>query len=519
MIENYNPDVLTCLANLSNDEVFTPPNIANQMLDLLPAEIWRDKSATFLDPAAKSGVFLREIAKRLMKGLEKEIPDQQKRIDHIFTMQLFGIAITDITALLTRRSLYCSKKANGKYSICEGFDTPDGNIMFGRVIHLWNSGHCKYCGANSNEYDRDETMETHAYQFIHTDTPQELFNMKFDVIVGNPPYQLSDGGNAASAMPIYQKFIQQAQKLNPRYLTMIIPSRWFTGGRGLDSFRDEMLHDERIRVIHDFENAVDCFPGVEIKGGVCYFLWDRDNKGLCRVFSHQQNEVSYSERPLLEKGMETFIRSSEQISILHKIRSKNEGSFASILNAGRFFGFHTRIDWGDKKQGYIQTADGKAQIPVSSQRTNKYRIKVYVHKGVCWIEEKNIPKNVAIVDKYKVIIPRSGNPNSIILGKPMISEPNSCSSNSYVVAYNSKGESMQATALNIVRYVQTRFLRFLVSIMTVTQDAPPRAYELVPMQDFTHLWTDEKLYKKYGLSKVEIAYIESKIRPMDIDNE
>lgn len=516
----YTPDVLSCLANLSNDEVFTPPEIANQMLDLLPQELFQSPDTKFLDPACKSGIFLREIAKRLLEGLKPVIPDLQERIDHIFQKQLYGVAITELTSLLSRRSVYCSKYPNSIYSVAR-FDDASGNIRFKKTLHRWVGGRCAFCGASQTQFGDDirEGLETHAYEFIHTTRPEEIFEMKFDVIIGNPPYQLNDGGNAASAIPIYQKFVLQAKKLNPRYLSMIIPARWFTGGRGLDSFRDEMLHDDRIRIIHDFANASDCFPGVEIKGGVCYFLWDRDNRGLCRVFSHQQNEVSYySERTLLEKGMDTFIRNSEQISIIHKIHSYNENSFSSILNAGRFFGFHTRIDWDDTTHGYIQTADGKSQIPVLSHCTDEYSVKVYVHKGICWISKNNIPRNVDIVDKYKVIIPRSGNPGSTILGKPMISEPNSCSSNSYVVAYYPHGENSQVIAENLLRYVQTKFVRFLVSIKTVTQDIAPKAYDLVPIQDFTHSWTDEELYKKYGLSESEIALIESSIPKMETIN-
>lgn len=524
-MNTYNPDVLSCIANLSNDEVFTPPTIVNKMLDMLPQELFIDKTATFLDPVCKSGVFLREIAKRLLVGLADEIPDLQERINHIFQKQLFGIAITEITSLLSRRSIYCSKYPNGKYSIAT-FTDVEGNIRFKKIKHRWTGDKCGFCGASQSEYGyiseggkRAEGLETHAYELIHIRKPEEIFKMKFDVIIGNPPYQLSDGGNQSSAMPIYHKFIQQAKKLKPRYLSMIVPSRWFTGGRGLDSFRDEMLHDDRIRVIHDFPDASECFPGVEIKGGICYFLWERDNRGDCKVYSHSNGNVVYSERPLLEEGMEVFLRNAEQISILHKVRSHNETSFSDILKGGRYFGFHTRVNWKDKEHGFIQTADGKSEYPVLDHQTKTFSIKVYVHKGVCWISESNITRNIEDVSKYKVIIPRSGNPGSTILGKPKLSEPDSCSSNTYVVAIPPEGKNQREIAENIIKYLQSRFLRFLVSLKTTTQDMLPKAYDFVPMQDFTRTWTDKELYEKYGLLEDEIEVIKATIPAMDLGGD
>jgi site-specific DNA-methyltransferase (adenine-specific) len=320
---SYNPDVLSCLANLSSDEVFTPPTLANQMLDMLPPDIFKNKDTKFLDPVCKSGVFLREIAKRLIEGLETEIPDQQKRINHIFKNQLFGIGITELTSLLSRRSVYCSKTANGKYSICDEFEDEQGNIIYKQINHTWKNGKCKFCGASQEVYDRENALETHAYQFIHTNKPEEIFKgMKFDVIIGNPPYQLSDAGESTGASPIYHHFIEQAKKLNPRFLSMVIPSRWFAGGKGLDNFRESMLNDHRISKLVDYPIASEVFPGIKLIGGVCFFLWERerDESLPCSVTTRMNGVEDTMNRYLNE--FDIFVRFNKAIPILEKVRKK-----------------------------------------------------------------------------------------------------------------------------------------------------------------------------------------------------
>ncbi|GBU21291.1 type III restriction system endonuclease [Fibrobacteres bacterium R8-0-B4] len=493
----HNPDVLSCLANLSNDEVFTPPNIVNKMLDMLPPKLFSDKNSTFLDPACKSGVFLREIAKRLLTGLKNKIPDLNERIDHIFHKQIFGIAITELTSLLARRSVYCSKYPNGCYSVSV-FDSAAGNIRFKRIQHNWEDERCNFCGASKSEYDRGEELESHAYEFIHIDKPEGIFDMRFDVIVGNPPYQLNDGGFGVSAKPIYHHFVQQAKKLRPRFLTMIIPSRWFAGGKGLNEFRNEMLNDTHIRYLCDYENATECFPGVDIAGGVCYFLWDRDNCGDCIVTNIVNGEQYKSNRLLNE--FEIFIRNGKAVSIIQKVRNLNENAMSSQVTSRKPFGLPTNERPKTHGDLILKWQNGEGPYPRSE-----------------------ITVGTDIIDKWKVICAKTaydhaGSPGKDgkrkVFTKIHILPPGTICTETYIVvgSFNTKKE-----AKNLITYMGSLFFRFLVSQFLYSQDITRERFSFVPVQDFSEPWTDEKLYKKYNLTKDEIAFIESMIRPMEVE--
>ncbi len=499
----YNPDVLSCLANLSNDEVFTPPEIVNQMLDLLPQDLFSNPDTKFLDPACKTGVFLREIAKRLIKGLAWQIPDLQERIDHIFHNQLYGIAITELTSLLARRGVYCSKYPNSEFSVTR-FEMPEGNIRFRRINHTWKDKKCIYCGASQEQYDRGEQLETHAYEFIHTLKAEELFNMKFDVIISNPPYQISvnEAGKGLGAIPIYHKFVMQAMKLSPRYLTMIIPSRWFSGGVGLEEFRKKMLSCRQLKRIVDYTESKDCFPGVDVNGGICYFLIDSNYNGKCE-FTNISNQIVSTENRVLDE-FEIFIRRNEAVSIIHKVLSQSNKMLDSHGGCSP-----------QTPYGFLSTYVG------NTCRTEKYSCAMLTSKGWTYVAKDEINKSKETIMKWKPMISKlscehAGNPDKNgmyrVISRMELLKPNEICNQSYLTICPTFSEN---EANNIIAYLKTKVVRFLILQTLAGMNLSISNFRFVPWLDFSKLWTDEELYAKYNLSKEEIDFIESMIRPME----
>lgn len=502
---NYNPDVLSCLANLSNDEVFTPPKLVNEILDMLPQELFQSKETTFLDPVTKSGVFLREIAKRLNDGLIDQIPNQQERINHIFSKQLCGIAITELTSLLARRSLYCAKKANGRYSVCTSFNTEEGNIKYERLQHTWKNGKCTYCGASEKEYSRTDELETYAYQFIHTDKPQNIFNMKFDVIIGNPPYQLSDGsgGSSDAAMPIYNKFIEQSKKLNPKYLCMIIPSKWMVGGRGLNSFRDEMFKERRIRKLFDFENAAECFPGIHLDGGACYFLWDKDYVGEIEyTFKSYDGALSTTNRGLANDYFQFVIRDNRVVNLLKNIKSDKK--FSQIVSATKPFGIRKYLF--NEPDRYPNSNLSYEYFPNSVKIFGVKGLKGGAKRKIGWITRESITKNTGAIDKHKLFFTTSYSTNAIEPPEIIDGAPGETCTETFLMIGPFKNEKEK---LNCLSFMNTKVFKALLFFGKGTMQVTSSVFSLIPLLSFNESWDDEKVIKHLSLSESDVSFIES----------
>lgn len=532
-LRGHNPDILTSIANLSNDEVFTPPELASRMLDQLAASwaqandganIWADPSVTFLDPFTKSGVFLREITRRLVEGLDLVIPDLSERVDHILTRQVFGIAITQLTALLARRSLYCSKTANGRHSIARSFATPEGNIWFEPMAHSWvgatdfvetsdsegnpvakgTNGRCRFCGTSQKALDRESSLETHAYAFIHTDDTRtfvdQLFGegMQFDVIIGNPPYQLDDEGGHRP-VPIYQKFVEQAKALDPRFLVMVTPSRWMSGGLGLAEFRATMLADSHIRVLVDYPVSAEVFPGVEVKGGISYFLRDRDHPGKCS-FTRVRDGVASEPIERNLDAHDILVRDAMAIPLLERLQKRNETSFESLVASVRPFGDQLRSNFKDYKLS----------------RSGQYRVPILLNVGgtrtEAWTKSTYVKNNEKLAETWKIFLPKAGSdggqriPNPVI-GPPQIGRPGQVCTETFLAI---GPFSTEAEANNALSYLTSRFARYVISLRKLTQDNVPSTFKWLPLQDWTkpESLTDSALYKKYKVSSAERAHIE-----------
>jgi site-specific DNA-methyltransferase (adenine-specific) len=517
-LRGRNPDVLTCIANLSNDEVFTPPEFANRMLDTLAeawaaghqgANLWADKSVKFLDPCTKSGVFLREITRRLTAGLEKEFPNLETRVNHILTKQVFGIGITQITSLLARRSVYCSRHARGEHSIAEGFASDDGNIWFQRLKHTWDGDKCRFCGAGKSVFDRAAGRETHAYAFIHTDNIKARLaeilggNMQFDIIIGNPPYQMTGGGGGTNDSAIYDLFVEQAIRLEPRFLSMVIPSRWMAGGRGMEEFRKTMLSGGHIAHLVDYPNSAQVFPSVDLKSGVCYFLWDAEHEGDCVATLIRGDEVVGPTKRKLNE-FDVFIRDERAAAILKKVLKHKEPSFEDLLTGDTPFGLATNFT------GFriSEPREGEVRVYASSNAGRR--------SGA--MKRSLITKNAHLIDVWKVLAPKAGPGSSgghvlpdMVLGKPEVAEPNSVCTQTWIVAGPLKSKKQAEV---VCRYLQTSFARFIVSLRKISQDAMKGVYRWLPQQNWNQDWTEEALYKKYGITKSEIAFINRMVRPI-----
>lgn len=545
-------DILVLFEALNNHEIFTPPRLAKEMLELLPDEVWCNPSLKFLDPCTKSGVFLREIFYKLYEGLknkgvhkahdglEYNLDNDQERINHILKNMIYGIATSELTGYVARRTLYGVMEANidKQVAALESFSKSKNYEQWSEEEQL------KFVGRNKfNEYFNHEMFKTDDYigfeeegnifypadevakkvledgnyevedtyyPFINDETQHQKIldikegRMRFDVIIGNPPYQINDNAFGAGASPIYDKFILTSINLNPKYLSMIVPSRWLTNGKGLGKFRKYMFSNNKISKMVDCLSPNYFFPAVEVKGGINYFLWERNWKRDELEYSIVDPKTkSFSTLRRKINEFDVFIRNNTAISIVHKVLSKGFESVESNASGTLPFGIPSNFtDYSVKS------------IPSKNIKLYGNKINMKDTNGIGYVSQSSITKHPEWLNKHKVLVPKAtgtGN-DSKVLSTPIYSEPNSVCSHTYIVVgvFDTKPE-----ALNFMEYIRTKFLRYLVSIVKNTQDATRGVYKFVPMLNMNKSYSDKELYSMFDFTDEEKNFIEELISSME----
>lgn len=399
------------------------------------------------------------------------VQEEQVVWDDIVKDNMYVICNTPMAVGITRRTLFGFRQVDQK-----------ANIKNVQLIER----------ASKNQEELVQELKSVGFWKGNT-SKQE---MKFNAVVGNPPYQIMDGGAKASASPVYHLFVETAIKIRPNYLSMIMPARWYSGGKGLDSFRNAIMKSNKIKKLFDYFDPNDIFPDIDISGGVCYFLYDNSFNGLCEVNNFRNGIKTSLIRPLLENGETTFVRFNEATKIMQKINFKKDESFVKIVSSRKPFGLDTK--------------------PTISRTKSQNYIEIFAYPENGYIKRDEILSHSDWIDKYKVYISYAygerGDFPYFVLGKPFFGDKNTCCSETYLVIGPFETE---AETKNCISYIRTKFFRFLVLQKKNTQHATSKVYSEVPLQDFSHPWTDEELYEKYGLDLFEREYIESLIKSMD----
>ncbi|MBR2994421.1 Eco57I restriction-modification methylase domain-containing protein [Candidatus Saccharibacteria bacterium] len=490
-------DIFEYIPPQANNQIFTPKRVVRMMIDMLEKEnpgIFNSTTNTFIDLYMKSGMYITEIVRRIFDQTRDQYPSDTACVKHILENQVYGFAPSPILDAITKNYIF-------------GFDE-DGYISKNNFKEY-----------NAIPAAKDGTLKQEINRLFN---PQGG-DMKFTAVVGNPPYQIEDKKEdvdnskiaRTSAIPVYNFFVDASKQITDRFVSLIMPSRWMTGGRGLDDFRKENIKDERYSIIHDFENDREVFPNNDVGGGVMYFLWDNTHTGELDYFLHNYDEIVHDRR-LLDTGDGIVIRDYKSAKILEKIKSPD--SFAELVSAQKPFGYR---------------ADATRRYPelFSDTQDTQHTIKFYCWDGTPMIKYMN-KKDIADSDllaSWKIFISKTADPpirfghqNKEILRKPFIGEPNTACSETYLYIGNNFSKE---EAHNALKYIQTKLFRFLVLQRKKTQNVARGVFESVPMQKFTDNsdidWSksipeiDQQLYKKYNLSEDEIKFIEEKVAPME----